>query len=331
MEGKIPNLNLIRQVNPESTIRQPSFYKPLIFDIFAVATAFAAGYVYKSYLAHGVNLAELLLAVGIYGIFSTLQVFLDKSFGHRFLVLLLEIAALLILFYEIDLILLGVSVAVLLVFLLWGELAARSILENGLEIKFFKAAMPALKKFTTAMSLVLVLLYIPSWNGNRVFVSEINFQSFFGWAAEFMAKFHPEIDLNSTFSRLTDSVARLQLRGNQNFKNLTMAAQESAIKSQSSALAEALSKSLGMVISGAEETNALVYDVIVRQLSEWRDDFKIWFVVGWVLVVFFIVRGFGIFFYSVIALLSFIVYQILIASGFIQILGESRTHEVITY
>ncbi|MDO8537008.1 MAG: hypothetical protein Q7R94_02060 [bacterium] len=331
MEGKIPSQNLIRQVNAESASRQPGFYKTIVFDALTVLSAIALGYTYKQYLLSRGGITVLLVTILVYAAFATLQVFFSKTIGHRFSILLLEIMALSGFFYDIDFKMLAISAAIVLVFFLWGDLGGKRELNNGLQIRFFKAATPFLKKFTTAVILMLIIFYLPRLDQDQPFISKENFQVIFGWASGLTTKFYPEINFNSSFGKLAEGIARLELQTNQNFKSLPSANQEELIRQAADQVSQAIGKSLGVTISLDEPASDVFYNFVLAQVSGLRARFGDLFTVGFVLAVFIAVRGVGIIFYWIAGFFTFIVYQILLASGFIHILGESRTHEVIVY
>ncbi len=329
--GKIPSQNLIRQVNPETPPRDIGFYKAITVDVLGVFSALSVGYVYKGYLGGAFGITTLLFAVGIYGTFTILQAFLNKGVRHRLLILLLEVVALLSLFYGTDIRILAAGAGILFVFLLWGDMNGRLALDNGLQVHFFKAAFPVLKKFTTAMAIVLVLLYIPYWDQSRLFISESNFQVFYDWASGMVNKFYPEVNLGSSFGNLAESVARFELQGDARFKGLSSENQAMALKQAADQLAAAFGGWMGTTVSVTESTSGIMYKFISGKLVGLRESLGNWFLFGWGIILFFVVRGLGWIFYYALSMFVFIVYQILLASGFIHITGESRMHETITY
>lgn len=331
MEGKISSQNLIEQVKVESVIVQPGFYRQIVFDVLTVISAALFGYVYRQYLVGQASFQLLLWVIVGFSVFTVLQTFLAKEMGRRFFILLLEIGALLAFFYDFDLKFLGAAAGIMLVFSLWGDILGRRELENSLQIRFFRTAKPILKKLTTALALLLIVLYLPQWHRSSVFVPEETFQGFFDWAANLTSNFYPNISFNSSFGALTEDLAAAKLAGDPLFRELQPSTRASVLKETADQVAASLSESLGIDILAEDSVSGVFYDFIVKLLEGWRDRFQDVFLFGWVAMVFFILRGFGIIFYWVVGFLAFIVYQILLASGFMRITGETRTHEIIEY
>jgi hypothetical protein len=234
-------------------------------------------------------------------------------------------------FYDLDNKILLLTAGSLVVFNLWGDIIGHSELDNCLEIRFFKTATPALQKLTTAISLSLLVLYLPQINGSNLFVSQQTFQSFYDWVADSVNSFYPEINFSSSFGSFAQSLVKSELQNNKDFKNLPPGEQGSVIQQSVNKVADSFSKTLGTPVSSDEPLSQVFYNFIVKTMGDLRERFQSWFLVGWLLVVFLIIRGLGTIFYWIIALLSFVVYQLLMAFGFIHILGESRTHEIIEF
>ncbi len=331
LEGKIPSQNLIKQVTVESTTSNPTFYKPIIFDALAALSALVAGYAYSRYLAGTMSISLLLLAIGMYATFFTLQVFFVQELGHRATAFLVDVLAFSAFFYRTDIIYLGIAAAILFVFSFWGAILGKMHLDNGLEIKFFKTAVAILKKFTSGMVLVLIILYLPQVSGSNFFVSKQNFQSFFSWLGGSVSNFYPSLHLDTTFVTFTEDIARLQLGNNPDFANLSAANQATDITQVGIQVAKAIENNMGGPIAADTSMSDVSYNFILGQMGSLKDHFQNWFLAVWAILVFLVVRSFGIIFYYLVSFLAFIVYQIFLAAGFVHIVGESRTHEVIVY
>ncbi len=331
MEPRISPQNLIKRVNLESRIRRPGIYKPILMDALTVLFALGVGYLYKQFLAGTVDYALLLAGMTVFTVISVLQVFFTKGFGHRIWILVLEVAALACLFYNYDLKILGIASAFALIFLFWGEVQGRAELESALEIGFFRTARPVLKKLTTALLLALIILYIPQLNEKTMFVSEATFQKFYDWAAGFVTNFYPEVNFSTSFGKFAEGVARLELKNSPAFQTLSPANQESVIQQTSDDLVKNLNRNFDMAVSKDELASGVLYSVIIKLLNNWMAHFGYYFAAFWALLVFLIFRALGTIFYLIVGFIAFLVYQILLASNFIHVVGEMRTHEIIEF
>ena len=331
MEAKTNPQNLIRQVNPQAEHLRPGFYKQIALDLLAVLAAAGVGYSYDAYLQGGLSVGIFLAALAILAILSVLQTFLSKNLGRRFLVLILGALAFLLFFwgYNIGILVTAAFILVLLPF--WGEVSGKRELDNALEIKFFKAARPVLSKLTTALILVFIVLYIPLWSPSSVFVSREAFGGFFDWFSNVVGSFYPEIRLNATFSELTRGLANLQLQRDPEFVRLSAQEQSLVLTQTANQVVANLSKSLDAEIRQGDLVSKTLYDFIIQLFEGWQERFGVLFFAVWGIAVFLVLRSFGSLFYWLVGIITFIVYQIMLASGSIRIAGETRTHEVVEW
>ncbi|RJQ28442.1 hypothetical protein C4571_03665 [Candidatus Parcubacteria bacterium] len=331
MDLGTPKQNLIKQIPAERIIRPPGFYKSIVFDVCTVLSAAALGYVYSLYLQNKATPLVFGSVIAVFGIFSALQVFLTKNFARRFSILVLEAFVFIPFFFDYSFELLVAVVFFFLVFATLGEVASRRAMDNSLQVRFLAVARPVLTRLTTGIVLILILLYIPQWNPESIFLSENAFQGFFDSAAGGANKFYPEVMFSGSFKELAESLARLQLAGTSVFLSLSPASQEQVVRQTASQIIESVSKNLGVEVSGGESTSKIFYNLIIATLRGFHDRFGQWFLVGWAVAVFFVARGFGTIFYWAVGLCAFIVYELLLAIDFIRITGESRTHEVVEF
>ena len=326
----ITDKNLISQVKTESQFGRPAFYKPLVLDVLTIISALWFGFAYMKFLDDGGTLA-LVVSLGIFSLISTIQIFFTKDFNRRIFIIFLQTIGILIPFHAYNITFLGVAAGLYMIFTVWGEFLAYGELENNVEIRFFKAVRPFLKKLTTALVLLMIVLYLPKWDEKRAFIPKENFRSLYSWTVDITRNFYPEIDFNSTFITLARDLAKVELQNNPAFKDLSMASQETIIQQTAEQMPASMSKSLGIEISPEDRTSDVFYDSILKLLSQLKERFKESFLVVWALVVFLIIRGFGMIFYWIVMVISFILYELLLTSGFIRIVGVPKTHEVIDF
>ncbi|MEK9180262.1 MAG: hypothetical protein AAB897_02525 [Patescibacteria group bacterium] len=331
MDQRISPQNLIKQVSPQAVQLQPKFYKQLVFDFFSVAAAGVLGYLYREYLSGGLSLVTLLGGLALFAIISTLQVFFTKDLRRRLFVMILETIAILLSFWGHNWKLLGTAALVLLVFRFWGEILGKRELESSLEIRFFTTARPVLSKFTTALIVAFIVLYVPFWSPEKVFVSQGTFDGFVNWFSNVVGGFYPSIRLNTTFGEFVNGLAKSQLQSESAFTSLSPGAQEQALNQTASQVAASLSKGLGIEVDLNAPVSGTFYQYIINLLRDWHARFGNAFVAAWAISIFFVFRGFGAIFYWLAGIFAFIIYQILLASGFIHVIGETRTHEVIDW
>lgn len=322
------NQNLLNELPARKVTRPKRFYKSIILDALAVLSALALGYVYKLFLGKQAGLPAAATAAGVLLVFSGLEFFLSPGFRRRFLVIVLEIVSMLVFFVNQPIATLAAAAAIFIFFSLWAEMAARYQINNFLEIRFFKTVKPALNKIVTALSFIVVLLYLPQLDPKSAFLSPKSFQALFDWSAGIVAGFYPEVNLNASFGDAVESIARVKLSENPAFKGLSANDQRSAIAKTVASLVENFEKEFKTTIDAKKPAGQVFYDFVIGTLEKWRGKFGESFSHIWALFLFLIVWSSAAIFSWVAAAAGFVIFQMLVSFGFIHIVGETRTKEV---
>ena len=219
----------------------------------------------------------------------------------------------------------------MIVMLSWGYFSSRSRVKNALEVPFFGASGDMLSKFTTAVLLFMILIYVPQISGNALVVSQQSFRTFFDWTSELINGFYPELSLNSSFGNFAQSVSKMELDNNPSFQSLNAAQQNVAVQQATAQFAQSFLQSASTPVATSSPTSDAFYNVLDGVLSAWQSQSSGWFDVGWVTILFIGLRTVGILFVWIAQFISLVFYEILLASGFMNISEETRQREVIGY
>ena len=323
--------NLINAVPVGKIERPPGFYKSFILEALSIALALFAGYFYRQYLSLGTGLIPGLLCLLGLALISPMLMLLTKSTGRRALVLVLEIIAFLVFFYSGEIVFLVSTGAAAFMFMFWGEAVGRRQAGNSLTLHFFQVCGPLLSRLVTAFALMFILLYLPQWKAEESFLSSPSFNELYNVSIKFVKQFVPEWKLDSTFEDFAKSFTRAQLQGNFTFLQLLPAAQDKAINDNAAKVMEDLGQSLGIELSPKQPLSLVFYNFCIRLLENWKEKFGNQFLFAWAVVFFFVLRGFGGIFLWIASGLGYFLFQLLIATGFIRLVGESRMHEVVEF
>ncbi len=330
--GQNQNLiNPIRIEKVESLGKPPGFYKSIVIDILGILAAFFTGYAYLQFLG---GIWTLLAPIGAslaFAIVITIEALLERGVTRRIGMLIVETIALLAPFYAFDVRLLTVCAVAAAALFLVGYLQCRSELNHGMTIHFFRATHGVVAKFVTAALLVAIMLYLPMARTGTIFVSEPAFGGFFDWVAGLVSGFYPAVSFTGSFGDFAQSVAKGELATNAAFQSMSSSGQVAALSAASSQIESNLSKSLGITISGASPTSNVAYDVIMNMLQGLRDRFSLWFVAGWGIVLFLLLRSVGVVAVWIGQFLAMIAYEILLSTGTVRITEEPQTKEIIGY
>ncbi len=322
--------NLLEQVPIERATRPIGFYKSITLDFLTVASAVWVSYACRNFLENGAVL-NFAIAIFPFLILSSLEVILTDSLFRRFCIIVIETVALSSFFYAYPKTYLFSASSIFLVLLIWGEISSRSEILNSLEIKFIKFTAPLFKKMITALILFTIILYVPQWDNKSVFISQRTFGGVFVWTTGFIHNFYPEINFDSTVDDLAKEITHYQLAGTHPYEDLPAAVQENLLKQFQIQIDDQLKKFLGGDLTGKEKVGDVVYKLILNSLNSWRERFGSWFVITWIASVFLAARLIGTVIWWLSALISLLIYQLLVALNFIAIRGESTTKESLVF
>ena len=327
------NQNLINPSRVSSTLplwKQPSFYKLLALMVLGILAAFAAGYGYHSYLLGNISFWLVVAALAVFCAISALQMFLEKRSGTRALVIVFEVVALVIPFYDFSWRVLSAAGLVTFIFFFLGYWRSRSELAYSARIRFFRVTHGVVGYIVTGALIFAILFYVlvQGARGN-VFVSESHFADFFGWTSGVSHQFYPDISVDGSFDDFAQSLVKAQLKGNDSFQAQDAVHQTQTIQQGVDQVIADISKSTGVTIGSSATTSDVLYQIILHTLHDWQGKFGQRFAVGWGVVLFLVLRSIGIVFAWVAQFLAMICYEILLASGFMKIVEHAETREVV--
>lgn len=323
--------NLIDPSRINATERTQDLLRSLGLDIATVLLAALFGYLYYRYLTQGLSVWILLIALALFGVASVMESFLSNSGVRSLFVIILETVAALAFFWKDNLEILGIIALVMIFMLAWGHFSARSRMQNGIQIPFFGASGDMLGKFTTGLLLFMILAYVPQIGGNALVVSQQSFGTFFDWISGFVNGFYPELSLNGSFGNFAESFSKMELQNNPSFQSLNSAQQNAAVQQATDQFTQNFLGGSTVAVATSSPASDAFYNVLNGVLSAWQSQSSGWFDVGWVTVLFIGLRTLGILFVWVVQFLSLVVYEILLASGFMKISQESHPREILSY
>ncbi len=310
---------------------EPGVYQALVLDGLSVITALLFGFGYRMYLAGSFSPWVLITLMLAFGVMTGLHAIMAANKVRRLLVILAEVVAIGFFFFNFDRVFLLTATALLYIFLAAGYLQTRQELFYSTTIRFFKHTHGILGKFITGTLLFMVLLYVPELTPGATFVPQATFSQFFNWSAHVVEIMYPSLPLTGSFGDVAQNVAETQLKENPEFAQLSPQAQSSTVASNADALITNFSKSLGVAIEASDTVPSVMYEFIQKTLTGWRIRFASAFLLGWTVLIFFVLRSVGILFVFISQIVLGFVYEILLATKLITIKQEPTTREIITY
>ena len=329
---RLKNPNLLSQVSAPIAVRKaPGYYKSIILDVLTVLAAVGTGYLYREYLMGPLAPGWLLFGVAALLHLLMFGMLMAENQSRRIVVLAGTAAGLVVWFPTLPLQILGVATSIMFLFLLWGDIAGRRELLSGMEIRFFHIVRPQLRKVMTALILGGILLYLPQWTPEANFISKNLFTQMFQWAGGLTAQWYPNLRMDTDVQAFIDSIALEQVNKDPTYQQLPQAAKEQVYKQVTTELANTVSRMLAVKLDLQESVNNLAYRSLLVFLDQWQQKLGPEFITAWAIVAYLVFRTISVVYYLAVSFVAFIVYQILIASNFFSIIGETRLRERLQY
>lgn len=322
--------NFIKQAPIEKESRPRGFYKALVLDALTVLAALAFSFSYQLYLN---NRTGLILPIALFSAFSVLSVFevlLIKSLKRRTLVLLLEVIALFSFFYNLPQGLLITAFGITLLFSVWGEINARREVAATVEPSYFKVARIKVTKLVSAVALMVIIIYFPKFNARENFLSRETFDSFFTWTSGAIQKIYPEISLTGNIYDFAKNLADYEASGAPGFKNLPVPAQEKVQGELIERTLQTLSEKIKIEVKMEDKVSDVAYQLVSSNVEKIKNERNDEFRIVWTILLFLAVRSFGVIYSPAVALITFFIIHLGLATNFIYVAGETRTKETLT-
>ena len=311
--------------------REPGYRFGFGLDIASLIAMAGFGFSYLRYLA---GLLSPWIVVGVMvlaGVLVGLQALLIKDGRRRFWIMVGQVFAMGIFFYNFDFGFLLLALGLMLLCLWWGYAQTRHEMAYSTEIRFFANTKGVLGKYITGILLFMVLLYVPQLTPSRAFLPEGTFTDFFNWSADMVSQWYPGIPLSGSFGDFAQQIAEHELQTNPAYQALPVQSQSMTIASSAQSLIDSFSKNLGQSIQASDTVSSVMYGYILHTLADWQNKFSSIFLVGWTVIIFVVLRSIGIVFVWIGQLLLAAAYEILLAAQVITVKQEPTTQERIEY
>jgi len=331
VETQTQKQNLLNQVAPVRVSRPPGFYKSGAIDGLAVLSAFLVGWVFKGFVVGTLGSVALLLSLAAFMTLAFLSTLFAEGFGRRSFIVILESIALLIFFTQEETRAFGMALGILLVFLFWGEFSAWQEIHNGFRLRFFRIARQNLSKLTTGIILAYLVIYYPYLSRENALVPRAALTGTFDWAGGIVQQFYRDINIKAPIREVAGKILEIRLNQEPSYRALTPPEREKFIREQADTLIANVGGSLGYAIEAQKTLEETTYDILTKTLNDLQGRFGSSFFVGWVVVIFLVVRSLGTIFYWCVSGVAFLAYEMLLAFNFVRIVSEPRSQEVIVY
>ncbi len=321
--------------------RNPSFWRSVIFEATALVSATWLGYVYKLYISSQtipfINITPglwgVLIALSVFFLASLFHLVLIKDTGRRMVVQIVQVLCLGFFLYNESIYWLATEGFALLI-LLSGSWRARTELNNGLSVHFFRVSGLYYGRLVMAIALMGTIFYFPYWQQNKVIVPESAFDGLTSWSLGLVNNFYPDLRLTpeSTFEEIVGAMAEDEIAKIPGGENLSEAEKQRVAEQANEAMTKQLQSQFGGISPQENESlKNFIYRLLKESLSQLETYLGQWFFFGWSILVLVLSFSIGKFYSLIMSAVAFLIYQVLLASRVFSLYTETVSKESLDF
>lgn len=310
-----------------------------------VILAFLFGYCLKLFILNqqtNLFLYSLLTAFLLLAVFL-LDIFFVKQTYRSWLIIFLEMAAIVAAFFDVKAAYVGNNFFVFTVvfiasflLLIWADYSGRQTIQDLLKIKFWHVGKASLPKAVFGIALLSSAIYYNiSYSGDlakREFpISFSAFERLVAPTSGVVRRFIPEFNPSSSFGDAISRLAKRQLESAPQFDLLPEEQKKILLSRTVAEFNKTAADFIGnnLVLNSDETLGRVLYDVAVNRFANLPENIKSAAPVGIAVAIFLIIIGFALPIRWIVTILAYIVYQILLALGFATVAMEGKSKEVV--
>lgn len=305
--------------------------KLIILGIFSLLSAGALGFALKSVVANGSldlsNILNVVLADLFFLTVFLFQVLLVKSQKIHGGLLLADSVALFVPFFP-NLSWLLLAGFLLLVLGLWNANRKGLVeLDSGLKIQFFRVARRTLPAAITALSLFVSIAYVDVNGVGTAFLSREAFRAILKPAEPLVRGLvASNFSMDMTVYKFAEGLAEQQLGSD--FTALPASSKIQTVEGMLNSL-RGQAASYGIIFKSSDTITDVFYKYFDKQYKSIPQNYLSLVPYAIFLITFLTVRSLGGLLNGISSVFAYIIFQILLASGFARIGLESRSREMI--
>ncbi len=255
----------------------------------------------------------VIVAAALFLVMIFLQTLFVKDSGRLSILLFLETVAMFLPFiFQFSGFLIAGAVITYL-FLLWGSMSGKSEMQQAMKIKIWRLSKFVLPKAVTAISIFIAAAYISFFQDQNLVVSKETFMKIIPTVDVVTSFVYPGISFNDSFESVLSTISGEQ-------KLTAEQVEESRLK---------LKELVKIDFEARDSLTNIIYDAYKNYAIMIPSGQKILILIVLGIALFFTVRTVGAPVYWLVALLTALIYEILLALGFAVVVLETRSKEIV--
>ena len=293
-----------------------------------------SGYFFKIFLNND-NLNDLLISVGaaaISLIIVLLQILFIKDIWRIHMICLVEVLGLFTMFYDklAGILMLSLGALLFLSFLSFANYQGIKELRNMVKINFWRVSKIILPKAIAGLLLFFCFAFVGvTVSEKKFFISQDNFGKIFASTGGIIKKFFPAFDQSLNIHEIALNMANERVNASPQFKNLPKTVKNQIISQTVSDFENNISEIAGSHINPQLKISEAVFEIVKMKFDEASSKNQIYVLMGISFALFFIVGSLVMPIRIIISFFGYLIYEVLLALGFIFISLENKSREII--
>jgi len=294
--------------------------KVTTLGVLSVALAALFAYFFSAFLGgSSPNAAWYALGAAVlWLVFVVFQVFFVSDIIPASFIIFFETVAFGLFTWHIGTTVMSLAALVLLAaFLWWSHTAGANEMNNAFKLHFYKIAMPAAARASTALALFLAVIYVGSINLKDPTASKRVLENVFKPAEPIIARIIPGFKFNDTLGGILTKSSPVKPEA------------PGTITAQVNQMIDTLEKAIGVRAAQADQIIDILYKATIGRLLTLSKNMQTLILLGVGLLLFLTVKGLLFIVNWVVLLIVYIAMKVLQATGFYKISLENRSKEVV--
>lgn len=285
----------------------------------------------------------LIAAAVVFLIIFLLQIFFIKTLWRVNFIIFLEILGLTAGFYDKISSTLLIAVLAVFLILLWANYSGRREFHNMLRLRFFRISKIVFPKAIMGLALLASVVYY-SLSGlgayakepamgqaQEFFISQPVFEKIVAPSVGIINKLNilPDFSASSSIKDLAQGMAQEQINENPQLQILPQAMKEKLINKAVNEIEAQISDLIGATVESESTIIETLYSAMVDKFNKMPQNIKSIILIGIAALVFLTIEGIAWPIRLVVAVLAWLVYEILLAAGFAVVTLEDKSREMV--
>ena len=310
-----------------------SFWKSVTLGVLTSFSALAFSYFYYEFVSSSieqsvVNPLLLLILFALLFLFQVIFIADTKTISTFVFIESVLIWGIFLLNTDLISSLIGFGITLLMFY--WSFLSGRIYMEKLIKISFFRVGKTVMASFMTGIALFLAIGYISiGLSGSTSIVSKTIFANMLSGSSSLVSKFYPGVSFEQSLRDNLEIITLQKIGSDSRVEDFTPDQKQFLLSQSILEFEKSIADFVGAPVDSRKQLSDVLYSVISLKLDQFIDVYGSTAYIMVVFIIALILRGAAPLIYWPLLLFSFIIFQLLLAFGVIELLLENHSKEIL--